>query len=81
MTSLKLTAPRAGFGSLTGCVGALISGSAFKSSESRSEAPAARCRSPQVSLNAPTLPEERNADDEVARNAGSWMYASEPQAA
>ena len=50
------TVPRAGTGSATGLSGARISGSMPSSSNSRSVAPAARCRSPITSLIVPTAP-------------------------
>ena len=43
---LELDAPRAGSGSFAGLAGARMSGSAWSSSDSRSDAPAARSRSP-----------------------------------
>ena len=84
-TSSKRTVPRAGAGSGTGCAGARIAGSIASSSNSRSVAPAARCRSPITSLIVPTALATMHRVEHERRQlagadaAGDDVVAADPQ--
>ena len=79
------TVPRAGTGSATGCSGARIAGSIARSSNRRSVAPAARCRSPTTSLIVPAAPGDDHRVEHERRQlargdaAGDDVVAADPQ--
>ena len=59
VTFSNRTAPPGLGGNCSGLAGGRMAGTSCSNSISRSDAPAARCRSPQVSLSAPTPPPVR----------------------